>query len=225
MGIDICAKLGANVLFPMVSKFREDTILLISHSIKTRGVLLLAAGALTISFTIVAPVFFKYCYDARYASAGVIAQWLSIFIWCSIIKSTIDFIPLGLGDSRLVFWSNVVRLLGYAFAIPAYQYAGLPGFIIAISLGPFLGHFLIAWFLPTGRWRMMGQSVLYTVFLAIAWVAYRAGVTMIGKETSQKEILVSVGSALLICAVTGLVFLRKMSLEKKSIATDASHAA
>jgi len=209
VGIEISTRLSNTVLFPILARSQDDPVTLVGQSLRARGLILLAGGALVCAFSIVAPIFFKTLYDPRYASAGVISQWLSILVWVSIVLSSMERVPLALGHPRALFISNLLTTSGYAVAVPAYWYAGLPGFILGIASGSVAAHILLLFWVPIRRGEMAAQTLVYSV----AVVAYGGTALLLMKSISGRmdprwEIAVAFITSIIPCVIAGLLAFR-----------------
>ena len=166
VGIEVSSRLSNTVLFPILSRSQDDPVTLVGQSIRARGLILLAGGALVCAFAIAAPSFFTLLYDKRYASAGDVARWLSILIWFSIVLSSMERVPLALGHPRALFVSNLVTTLSYGIAVPLYWKFGLPGFIIGLSAGSLIAHLVLVKWVPLRRADMLLQTAGYSAIFA-----------------------------------------------------------
>lgn len=211
VGIEVSARLSHTVLFPILSKSQDDPVTLVGQSLRARGLILLAGGALACGFAIFAPSFFRLLYDSRYAGAGVVAQWLAILVWFTIVLSSMERVPLALGHPRALFIANLLTTSGYALAVPAYWHAGLPGFILGIASGTLLAHLVLVRWVPLRRRDMLMQSLLYTVCYGIYAGVSIALLRMVsGRIEPRWEIVASVAGALLPCAIAGNIALRRL---------------
>ena len=216
-GTEITTRLSGTVLFPILSRSQDDPVTLIGRSLKARGLILLAGGALACAFAITAPLFFRYCYDHRYANAGSISQWMAILVWCSILLNTMDRVPMALGHSRALFVSNLLVILGYAIAVPGYWYAGLPGFILGLSLGPLISHVALLGWIPIRRGDMLRQTILYSLIFVIYGVVGIFGMQWMTASLAPRwEIAPGLVLALIPCVVSGVVVLKSLRSIKQN---------
>jgi O-antigen/teichoic acid export membrane protein len=215
VGIDVTAKVNAYVLFPLVSKYQQDSGILLAHSLRARGLILLLGGSLSGAFAIVAPLFFKYCYDPRYAAAGQISQWLALYIWASILLNSMDFIPLALGQSRANFVSKIIGLGGYLMAIPAYHIFALPGFIFALSAGLLASHLLLVAMLPLDRLKMLIQSLKYSLIFLLYTAAIIVWIRYGGISSPHAVVTLSLLGSFLPCALAGLICYKELASVRK----------
>ncbi len=211
VGIEVSTRLSHTVLFPILSRSQDDPVTLVGQSIRARGLILLAGGALVCGFAISAPAFFRLLYDPRYATAGVVAQWLAILVWFTIVLSSMERVPLALGHPRALFISNLLTTLGYGIAVPAYWVAGLPGFILGIATGSLIAHLVLLRWVPLRRDDMLRQTGLYTlvfgVYAGLSVVLLR---TMSGRVEPHWEIIGAGIGTLIPCAVAGTIALRRL---------------
>lgn len=101
-----------------------------------RRTVLEVAGVAVALMCVVAPAFYGYLYDPRYAPAGGLVTVLTLSVWCSIVQSSASAIPLAFGDSRSTAFAMAFRLLGSVSGLlTGYQLAGVYGLMIGASLG------------------------------------------------------------------------------------------
>ncbi len=211
VGIEVTTRLSHTVLFPILSRSQDDPVTLVGQSLRARGLILLAGGALVCGFAICAPAFFRLLYDPRYAAAGNVAQWLSVLVWFTIVLSSMERVPLALGHPRALFVSNLLTTSGYALAIPAYWRAGLPEFILGIAAGAIVAHFVLLRWIPLRRMEMLRQTVLYTAIFGLyggASVFFLRNLS--GRVEAHWELIGAGLATLLPCAAAGLLALRRL---------------
>lgn len=167
----VAGHLSSTVMFPVLSRYQDDSSRLVSVCLRAREVVLTVGGTVCVAIAMIAPLFFGMLYDERYHAAGMIAQWLSIYIWATIIVTSMDRIPLALGNSRALFVANVLKALGMGLAAGGYAVAGLTGFIVGMAGAQVLAFGYLLTVLPTGWKPMLIQSMWYSV----AFGAYAAG--------------------------------------------------
>ncbi len=168
VGVETTNRLAHTVLFPALSRHQKDPARLVQLSLKARTLILIAGGGLLFAFVLLAPLFFGWLYDERYAATGRIAQWLAISVWFTILLSSMERVPLALGHSKALFVSNLVTTCGYGFAVPLFHTYGLPGFIIGLAAAQLIAHIVLVRWLPTGRGAMIRQSLFATTTVGIA---------------------------------------------------------
>jgi len=211
VGVEVTTRLSNTVLFPVLAKSRDDVVTLIGQALRARGLILLAGGALVCGFAILAPAFFRLLYDARYAAAGDIARWLSISVWATILLSTMERVPLALGHPRALFISNLLTTAGYGLAVPAYHFAGLPGFICGIAAGSLIAHGVLLKWIPIRRGEMALQTVIYSaIYGTYALLSISALRLLEGRVEPHWEIAAGALATLIPCAIAGYIALKTL---------------
>jgi O-antigen/teichoic acid export membrane protein len=163
-------RLSSTVLFPIYAKFRDDAEQMVSVALRARSLVLLLGMAVCCCLVVASPLFFETLWDPRYHEAGVIAQWMSLYIWTTIIQLTMSRIPLALGNSRAMFYSSVWMCTGSLLAVGGYILGALPGFICGLAIGPIISHIYLLRHVPSGQLALLRQSVRFTL-LAVAYGA------------------------------------------------------
>jgi O-antigen/teichoic acid export membrane protein len=211
VGIEISNRLSSTVLFPILSRNQDDPATLVGQSLRARGLILLAGGAMVVAFAIIAPTFFHHLYDPRYAAAGGISQWLSILVWFSIVLGSMDRVPLALGHSRALFICNLVTTASYGVAILGFWLYGLPGFILGRCSGYIIAHLVMLAWIPIRRGAMLTQTLLYTLGIAIYGGIAVYWMHWISNHVALKgEIAAAFLTAISPCAVAGFLILRRL---------------
>ena len=77
--------------------------------------------------------------------------------------ATMDRIPLALGNSKALFFSNIIQTGGIITAMAGYWLAGLPGFIVGLAVGPAASHLFLTQFIPVRQGEMLWQSARFTL--------------------------------------------------------------
>lgn len=208
-GMHICTKLSDTVLFPVYSHFREDPSAMIRVALQSREVVLWTGAAVCVGFAIGAPPLFRLLYDTRYDGAADIAPWLALYMWTTILLLSMSRIPLALGNSRAMFFSNLFRCSGLLFAVFGYQLASLPGFVVGLSLGPALTHLLLLREIPRRRLKIASQSLRFTLVA----VVYGLGVIVLStwvEQTASVALWISIVATMLAVSlgICGLAILR-----------------
>jgi O-antigen/teichoic acid export membrane protein len=218
VGIEVTTRLSNTVLFPVLARSQDDPVTLVGQSLRARGLILLAGGALVCGFAITAPVFFQLLYDPRYAAAGDIARWLALSVWASIVLSSMERVPLALGHPRALFVSNLVTTAGYGLAVPGYWRFGLPGFILGIAAGAVIAHLVLLSWVPVRRSEMFRQTVIYTVIFGLYGGLAVAGMKALPPDVGHgTEILAAMALTLVPCGIAGaLVFNRLRAMRRRS---------
>lgn len=198
VALDVSMRLGSSVMFPVYSHFQNDPERLMTVALKARRAVLWVGGAACVCFAVVAPLFFETFWDPRYHSAGRIAQWLSLYVWARILLHSMDRIPLALGNSRALFVSNVVQFTGILPAALGYWQAGLPGFIVGLSLGPLAAHLLLLFSIPLRQKQMLMQTVRFSLVAILIGVSAALTTNWLRLTTPTS---VWVGAQLLLCVM------------------------
>jgi len=162
--LDVASRLGGAVMFPIYSKLQDEPERLMAVALRAREAVLWVGATVCICFAVGAPLFFETLWDPRYHSAGLIAQWTAIYIWARILLYTMSRIPLALGNSRSLFFANVIQTCGIATAMGGYYASGLSGFIVGLAIGPVATHLFLVLYLPLRQKEMVWQSIRFTVF-------------------------------------------------------------
>ena len=161
--LDVANRLGSSVMFPVYAKFQDRPAKLMDVALRAREVVLWVGAAVCICFAVGSPLFFETLWDPRYHQAGIISQWMAVYIWARIVMHTMDRIPLALGNSRSLFFSNVIQTGGIATAMAGYWLAGLPGFIVGLAAGPAAAHLFLIYYSPSRQREMLRQSGRFTL--------------------------------------------------------------
>lgn len=216
LGVEVANRLSHTVLFPILSRNQANPGDLVRKSLKARSLILTAGGALISAFAIFAPVFFEQIYDPRYAGAGVISQWLAIYIWGLIILSSMERVPLALGHANALFASNLVVTIGYGVAAGGYVAGGLPGFILGLAFSVFAAHGLLLMWVPLGRARMLLQTAGFTaVFLAYVLSAIWLTRSLYGQYGKVADILFALVAAGIPCLLASVLVVLRIWSRKK----------
>ncbi|MCZ6835630.1 MAG: oligosaccharide flippase family protein [Planctomycetota bacterium] len=161
------SKLNNMVIFPVLAKKQDDTVMMVDTFLRARKIVLVVATGMCGSILIGAPLFFEVLYDTRYHDAGPLAQWLVIYTWTSILAAGLGRVLLAQGNSRVLFVMNVVRSSGLVLAIMGNSMWGLHGFIIGMSLGVLLSVIYVIWMFPSKRWLAFRQSINFSLILGV----------------------------------------------------------
>jgi len=216
VGVEVANRLANTVLFPILSRHQDDPTVLVRKSLKARGLVLLAGGALVSAFAIFAPVFFEQLYDKRYADAGEISQWITVYIWSLIVLSSMERVPLALGHAKALFVSNLVVTCGYGLAVPGYRLFGLQGFILGLAAAVLLSHVVLLWWIPHGRAAMLGQTAVYSAAFGLyTVVAIRIAAAFEHRWGLWGDVGTSLLAAAIPCLASALlVFLRLKNMRR-----------
>ncbi len=188
--LDVASRLGSSVMFPIYSKFQDQPDKLMSVALRAREIVLWIGAAVCICFAVAAPLFFESFWDPRYHSAGMIAQWLALYMWMRILHYTMDRIPLALGNSRALFYSNMLQVCGMLAAVAGYLIARLPGFIVGLAAGPAAAHLFLIFYLPVRRTEILRQSANFTIIGGIVCLT-AVGFTLWLRSVSTNSVWVA----------------------------------
>ncbi len=177
VALHVGLKISDTVLFPVYSRLKEQPQRMMHVALQTRKIVLFAGMSVVLFFAIGAPLFFEILWDPRYHQAGYLSQWLSLYMWAMLIMLTINGIPLAMGNSKALFFSNIVQCSGSIIAVVGYGFGKLPGFIIGLSLGPLIAHFFILRYIPVKRNLIIRQGFFYS-FICISYVFLSINITM-----------------------------------------------
>lgn len=168
--LDVASRLGSSVMFPIYSIIQDQPGRLMDVALKAREAALWAGGGVCICFAVASPLFFETLWDPRYHGAGVLAQWLALLMWMRILLLTMDRIPLALGNSRALFFSNIIQTSGIILATAGYWLLDLTGFIVGLAVGPLAAHLFLLCSLPLKRIEMLRQSIRFSGIGGIAGI-------------------------------------------------------
>lgn len=195
------------VLLPALSEsFRGDRagyfdrVRRARRSLNALGVLMIAGTAVG------APAFFYLLYDPRYHDAGWMVQLSMLPTWFLFLQETSIRIQLAMGDARAQMLANVAKLAGTVPGALAGYYLGarwmghgLPGLILGLSFGAFIGYAVVAWGLAQKGLAIFGTDLRWT--LVGVTVATLGGVTpwLVGPRIGVDPAIVSlvIGAAVL----------------------------
>lgn len=201
VAIQTAGRLSSAVLFPLLARHRDDPQRMMKLCLAARRTVLWAGGAIGSAFAIGAPFFFGTLYDPRYAGAGVISQWLAVYVWAWILSATMDRIPLALGRPRELFLANILSLCGLAVATAGYAFFRLPGFVLGLAGGSALAHVFLTLRLPHGRRAMLFQSLRFTA----GWTAFALPCVLFLHAMEARATPVAHGVMTLALASTALI--------------------
>lgn len=161
--LDVASRLGSAVMFPVYAKYQDQPARLMEVALQAREIVLWVGASVCICFATAAPLFFETLWDPRYHRAGTIAQWFALYMWMRIMLQSMDRIPLAMGNSRALFFSNIIQTGGILSAVGGYWFGGLPGFIIGLAAGPAAAHLFLVHYIPAQRWQMVRQSAGFSI--------------------------------------------------------------
>lgn len=177
--VAIAVRLADSVLFPILSRAQGRPERVVELYVGARRIVLWAAAGLCAAIVMGAPPFFELLYDERYLEAGVIAQWLVLPTWATVLFIGSDLVPLAFGRSGVQFMGSLVRATGVGFALAGFVTAGLWGLIVGSSVGSVLSHLALLTTFPGGRARALAQTIRFTLGLAATVAASMATMRML----------------------------------------------
>jgi len=138
---ELLQQIASLVLFPaLAEKFRQDPARMHERLDRVRGTMLRIGLLLCLGVVAVAPAFFHYLYDPRYADASWIAQLLALSSWMTVLNVTTGYALLAFGDSRSLALGNLANvMITVVGAIAGFHFFGLSGFIIGYAAGTAAG--------------------------------------------------------------------------------------
>jgi len=208
----VSMRLSSTVLFPVYARFRNEPENMVAVALRARGLVLLLGMAVCCCLAIGSPLFFETLWDPRYHEAGQISQWMALYIWTTLVHQTMSRIPLALGNSRAMFYSNVWMCMGILLAAGGYYLAELPGFICGLSIGPAISHVYLLFHVPADRWALLRQRARFTA-LASAYGLTAVLVTTYSRSALAESAWIALVVALsaVPLGVTGVVVWRASS--------------
>ena len=169
--LSISMAMGGSVLFPVFSKLKHDPARMASACLRARQVILWVGATACVCFAIGAPLLFRTLWDERYFGAARSTQWMTIYMWMRILLSTMDRIPLALGNSKALFVANMLQVSGIGFGVVGYILWGMPGFLVGLSLGPLVTHLYLLRHVPIGARALLLQGARFSVGVLAAGAA------------------------------------------------------
>jgi O-antigen/teichoic acid export membrane protein len=214
--LDVASRLGSSVMFPVYARFKDQPEKLMDVALSAREVVLWIGAAVCICFAVSAPLFFETFWDSRYHQAGMLAQWLTLYMWARLLLNSMDRIPLALGDSKALFLSGIVQNSGILFALAGYWLGGLPFFILGLTAGPMASHMYLLRHVPNRSGDMLRQSAQFTVLAAIAGSVLVGGTSWLrASSTASVWIVAVLLSALFPLLASAWVAYRRIYRERK----------
>ncbi|MCG8591480.1 MAG: oligosaccharide flippase family protein [Proteobacteria bacterium] len=210
---DVSGRIIQTVLMPaLAASHRKGRDVLVRDFRAARGVVL-PVGLLAIAAAgFVAPAFFSFLYDARYADAGWIAQLSMLAIWWGFLHESSGRALLALGDSRSWALSHVVKTLATGVAcVLGYRVGELPGLILGVAAGAFCGNAVVAWRLQREGFSVWAGDVRQTLLgLALAAAAWWLPVPVAARLGFGSLPLVSLGLGIVLLAPIALLVARRL---------------
>ena len=209
-----------SVLFPLLSRLRQQGTDFSSELLKARTPWLLLGGWSTACLMSGGPTLIRLLYDARATSAGWIIQVLAAAAWLMLLESANATSLLALGEPMRLAADNAAKLVGMIVFIPlGYARLGFPGAVAGFAASDLLRYATSVYGARRHKVACLGQDVWMSVLViattgmgmlaarwitpslrAIAWHPARLGVVLEGLVIT---LFVSIG--------WGWVYLRERS--------------
>ena len=216
---DISFRLSSSVLAPVIAESnRESQERLRSRYAAARRLTLPTSLLMALGAAVVAPSFFEFLYDERYADAGWIAQLALLRFWFAYLQVTSCQTLLSMGDGRTWAISNLVGLAGVTTGcLVGFHFAQVPGLLVGMAVGAAAGAAVPLWVLRQLRVGSplpeVGYSVLGLVMVAFAMAAVHFGADAVPLGNAALRSLVISGLAVSPYAIwAGLRILREVRM-------------
>lgn len=216
IGMQITTRLTNVVLFPLLTQRQHIPERLMELCLRGRRLVLLSGGAVCVAFCMIAPLFFEFLYDERYHAAGPLSRWLAIYVWGWIMVATIDRVPLAMGQTRILFQTNVLNMFSMGLAIPGYLVFGLPGFILGLAGAQAIAVVYITWHLPCDRLKTLRQSILFSLCFGLYGVLGVFLLFRIPAHATLMRTLISAGLAGVPLVIAGVAILYEVKRKARS---------
>lgn len=174
MPVGALLQLGAKVIFPVLSRLRDDEAALLREAARVRVPLLLGGAGLVSTMLPAGPALIELLYDHRYVAAGGIMQLLLVGAWFQVLEAPNTALLLARGETRFVAVGNGAKLTGIVVLLPV-------GFILGGFEGALLGLILsdVSKYLTTGAFvhqRGVRFALLDAVATALVAAACALGI-------------------------------------------------
>lgn len=172
--VDVMGQLAGHVMYPLFAEYsRGEPDKLADRFIKTRRAVLSAAMPVVLGVVVLAPWFFKWMYDERYADAVWIAPLAAVGAWVMILNAPVNKMLLTLGRTRVLAASGAVKLVASAaLAMAGYALAGVAGFVLGLAGAALAEHIVDVWALRRAGINVIAQDLAFSAaMLALALAA------------------------------------------------------
>jgi O-antigen/teichoic acid export membrane protein len=143
-------RVSYSVLMPaLAERFRAGPAGFADDVVRSRKILLPAAGVLFFGAAVCAPPFFHFFYRDVYADAGLMVRFVVATSWCMFLQEASARALMAIGDTKPLAWANAARVaatiafcfLGFHAApyVSSAKLAPMFGFMIGNSLGALVG--------------------------------------------------------------------------------------
>ncbi|MGA8893438.1 MAG: oligosaccharide flippase family protein [Anaeromyxobacteraceae bacterium] len=205
-------RLASSVLFPAYSRRHGGDDF---HRVfwKARLPVMLSGATLVSGLAACGPFLVRVLYDARYAEAGPILQYLAASAWFQILEATNGAALLAVGRVQWMAWGNAARLVGMIALIPlGFHLGGFRGALLGLVASDVAKYVVSA--AGAARCGLSGvgmDTLLSFAALLVAVLAFHVGgLAAVGRFYQLHGFLASGTMAALIWALVGLwYFLRR----------------
>ena len=203
-------RLASSVLFPAYSRRQDQADF---HRIfwRARLPVMLAGATLVSGLAASGPYLVRVIYDARYAGAGPILQYLAASAWFQILEATNGAALLAVGRVRWMAWGNAARLAGMLVLLPiGFHLAGFPGALLGLVASDVLKYATSA--IGAARCGLSGvglDALLTLSTAAVAIASFHAGeMAAVDRLPHLRGFLVAGTMAAIVWGLVGLWYVR-----------------
>jgi O-antigen/teichoic acid export membrane protein len=194
---ELANRLGGSVMFPALTRRRDAGPGLEEAFLRARLPLLAATGFLVSGLIATGQPLIDVLYDARYAEAGWILQFLAAAAWFQALGVPSGAVLLALSQPRWLAFGNAAKVAGIVALIPAgFALAGFPGAVVGYVCAELLRYAAVATGAQRAGFGRLAGDLGFT-----AWVA---AVGACGAAASSAHVLAG-PSAVARVAVGGAV--------------------
>jgi O-antigen/teichoic acid export membrane protein len=205
--------LTGQVIFPLLASYaRREPEQLRARFEQSRTTLLRAALLLSLAVALFSPVFFELFYLPEFHDAGWMAPLSMLASWFFLLSVTSDRALLARGDTRSLACANLAAFAGKLVGgWLGYRVAGLPGFIVGLSLGTLLGHAVVQVSLAAHGLPIHRQDLRYTAIAALAGgLVFLLNRELERSGFSPAMLALQVAVGLAVCGPLGLQLFRRI---------------
>lgn len=193
-------KLGGSVVFPAYSRLvhRADFRDLF---LRVRLPLLLGGAAIVSALVAGGPHLVGMLYDARYAQAGWILQYLSAAAWFQVLECTNGAALLAKGRVRWVAAGSGAKVAGMVAMIPiGFHLGGFEGALVGLVASEAVKYLTAAWGAAASGLGGFGRDALLTSLVAATSAAGFVGGRLIAERGSGSlaALVISAGGTVLL---------------------------
>ena len=212
----IIGGIASSVLLPLFSKFSRESDNQVCNNdlLKVRSAILPATMALIVALHLGAELLFQVLYNDAYAEGATMLMYLSVMVWFSCLKRTIENMSIAIGKTYILALNSMVSLI---FRVGSswlgYLYNDLYGLLLGLVVGTALEYLAIQLNLRRYGIKIFTQDLCYTFALAIVLAIFHAG-----QGTYQHwvwEWIWPISLCLTTCAVLAWMFVKRMHAAKQ----------